>query len=264
MNLTQTIREFYGFGKTQGDLGIEIELEGSRLPRIDTEYWATELDHSLKAQEAYEYVSCGPKTFEEARASLEELNHVLKENKSIVHNSYRAGVHCHVNVQELTWKELANFLTLAICFESILLEDCGEDRAGNLFCLRVRDAEGVIDQWSDVYTGGRLTRDSLVHMKYAFTNLSSVPRFGSLEFRGMRSTTDPKVLLPWFEKLLALREASQQYGSPSEIVEQFSVNGARDFAFHVFGKRHVTNMKQEAEIWKDLRYAQDFAFCRGW
>ncbi len=80
----------------------------------------------------------------EAYKALATLSHSFQENGSQIEDSGRAGVHVHVNCQELNIIQLYNFITLYLIFEDSLVKWCGPDRVGNLFCLRAKDAEWLL------------------------------------------------------------------------------------------------------------------------
>ena len=44
------MRELIGCRDAAGEVGIEIELEGHGLPRMDFEYWRAERDGSLRGE----------------------------------------------------------------------------------------------------------------------------------------------------------------------------------------------------------------------
>jgi hypothetical protein len=262
MTVSRKVHEIIGLEPVDGDIGLEIEVEGERLPRIQEGAWRTERDSSLKAAEAYEYVFRRPKKLIAVKPALRALNRAFKENGSRVDDSYRAGVHVHINITQLTLMELANFVTLTICFEGILSEYCGESRKGNLFCLRVADAEQTIDDWLKAFAHMDFRNQNA--MKYGFVNLATVGIYGSLEFRGMRGTVDEEVLLPWVETLYHLREFAKTFDSPQTIIERFSVLGSEEFCQAGVGLLLPLIANQSGSIWRDIRRAQDFAYGLNW
>src|SRR5687767_9863504 len=91
--------------------GVEIEVEGVRLPGPDETpgMWRCERDSSLKTAEAWEYVLKYPTTLSGVKQALGALNDAYKGKKTKVHDSVRAGVHVHMNVQEWDIRQLMTF-----------------------------------------------------------------------------------------------------------------------------------------------------------
>lgn len=132
-------------------LGLEIEVEGSSLPaQLPSAYWRLEKDSSLKTLEAWEYVTPGPMTLNGIRKALDVLEGAYQVNNSKVDDSVRAGVHVHLSVQTWNIKEVMTYAISYYLLEDILLKFCGENREGNLFCLRTRDAEFVLFRLMEV------------------------------------------------------------------------------------------------------------------
>lgn len=260
------VRELFRTGKTAGDLGVEIEVEGHNLPQVHNRMWRTEADGSLRGESA-EYVFEGPKSLLETRKALLELSHAFKEKGSRIDYTGRAGVHVHVNCQELSLTQLYNFTTLYIILEDLLVNWCGKDRVGNLFCLRVRDAEFT----SLALQRGLETKEyrrafSTDDLRYASMNLKALPQYGSLEFRAMRSTDDMELIYLWAKSLLALRKFAENTGNPQEFIYKMSVGGEDAFV-----DEYLPHLADQVKLdgWKELlkdgmRRAQDIAFFTDW
>jgi len=251
--------------KTDGDVGIEIEVEGENLPWCE-KFWKNEEDGSLRGPETREYVLSKPMTLKEARVALKYLDAQYKEKDSVVHDSVRAGVHVHINVQKLNMIELYNFMTLYLVLEEVLVKFCGPYREGNLFCLRACDAEYLLDQLQLSAETKRF--DNLVsdQLRYASMNVKALGTYGSLEFRAMRGTRDLDLIYKWAEVLLSLREAALTYENPQKIIEGFSEGQARGFLRQVLGQDAELFMFDgyERMLCDGMRNAQDVAYCVDW
>ena len=211
----------------KGDAGVEIEVEGNNLP-FPEEYWNCERDGSLRG-EAIEYVLRKPLNMPELRKALEFLDSCYKKNNTQVNESVRAGVHVHVNVQELSMIELFSFITAYIILEDLLIKYCGEYREGNLFCLRAKDAEYllyIIEQAVQTKDYRMFDNDIL---RYSSMNVCSLRRYGSLEFRAMRGTRDLSLIGDWAEMLVGIRDAAVKFESAKQVVEFFNEDGAESF-----------------------------------
>lgn len=251
---------------TNGDLGIEIEVEGNSLPMVD-KYWKNEEDGSLKGPETREYVLRKPSSLNDVRLALNYLDDQYVANNTQVMDTVRAGVHVHVNCQHLTMTQLYTFMTVYLTLENILVKWCGEGRCGNLFCLRASDAEYILDQIKAA-ANSRVFREHLYsdNLRYASMNVKALGDYGSLEFRSMRGTRDLNLIFTWAKTLLSLREYSKELNNPSEVIEKFSLLGAEGFMREVLGENYevFSCAEQEKLLWEGMRNAQDIAFCADW
>lgn len=202
-----------------GDLGVEQEVEGVNLPHLDTAVWRSERDHSLRG-ECKEYVMRNPMTLEETKTAVNELlNHFQGGNSQFV-ESVRAGVHVHLNVQEINVVELYNLIFLYYCVEDILLDFCGPTRKGNLFCLGLSHSEYTADVIGNALKRKDLTVFSDEVIRYSALNLCSLSKYGSVEFRAMRSANDVQLINTWCEIIHNLRDVACSYNNPKEILEE--------------------------------------------
>lgn len=252
---------------TKGDVGIEIEVEGENLPHTD-KYWKMEADGSLRNDpESMEYVLAKPSTLEQARIALKYLEVMYKKHNTNVHDSVRAGVHVHINVQDLNIVELYNFMTVYIILEDLLTKYCGEFREGNLFCLRTGDAEFLLHQLAEAARTKRFNRLVTDDLRYASMNVKALGTYGSLEFRAMRGTRDLNTIYKWAEILLNLREVSKTFTDPTDVVNGFSECEANLFLNRCLGEN--ADIFREYSGWESLitqgvRRAQDVAFSTKW
>jgi len=252
--------------KTDGDVGIEIEVEGRHLP-MRVKYWNTEEDGSLRGLETAEYVLKKPSTLVEAEMALKELEDAYVLKDTVVDDSVRAGVHVHINSQDLTIIELYNFITLYIVLEELLVKFCGEFREGNLFCLRSSDADTVIRELQAAARSGDFMRLVTDNLRYSSMNLKALGVYGSLEFRAMRGTRDLGLILQWARILLNLREVAKTFQEPSEIIRRFSAGETDGFLQKCLGDDLAPFIEMEgrkAMLVSGMRRAQDVAFCCKW
>lgn len=215
----------------EGLLGVEVEVEGNNLPHLNND-WRTERDHSLRG-ESNEYVMREPRSLEDTHTCLQNLEKALKDNKATFNNSVRAGVHVHVNVQDLDIVEMYNMMTIYYIVEEILVNYCGCTREGNLFCLRATDAEYQIDVVEKAISSKSLKPMSDDTIRYSALNLCSLAKYGSLEFRAMRSTKDFNVLRTWCDMVAHLYDLCAEYESPQEVYEE-AYNQPERFLERVF------------------------------
>lgn len=218
-----------------GDYGIEIEVEGANLPEMENKWWTTKADGSLRG-ESFEYVTNGAVEKRLVKNVMNNLNQGFIRKESILNLSYRTSVHVHMNVQELELEKILSTVYLYYIFEESIIKLCGDSRIGNRFCLRLRDAEDIVNiirlAFDKHGAGIRLLDEG--RAKYCSLNLVPMKRFGSIEFRSMRGTTNTETIVQWVNILDCLK--SNQFKSAKEVSQFADENGIGALAIAVFGK----------------------------
>lgn len=248
-----------------GDVGIELEYAGNfhSFDKLDGRLWAAKDDPSIGG--GVEFVLRKPIAIADVPDSLANIQAVLKSPENKYRLGPSAGVHVHVNVLDLSPVELASFICAYYAIEPALMALCGPSRKGNLFCLSAGEAEAQVD----AAIRGVVFKDPKKYwdddnIRSSAMNLTAVPRYGSLEFRGMKSTDNMELITLWANLLVELRDNARQF-NPPQIVEISSVEG-----FTVWSKRLLPNhypalkgmQKQIRQSIRDV--AQDFAYCVNW
>lgn len=263
----KTILDIYGLRDVgEVEVGIEIEMEGDRviLP-AQPAGWEFHEDGSLRGEgQNAEYVLRRPVPRNAYRARLQTLKDALNRNNSVIKASDRCGVHVHINCQKLTVNQVINFGVMYLLLEDIMLNYCGEERKGNLFCLSAKDAETVIEAL--VRAKERNSLDGLQNdrFRYASVNFSSLSKYGSLEFRAMRTLPDLSGIEDWVDLLLRIKDASQDYKDTRDIVEQVSMGSVEAFVRSVFQERfdqlYLPDM--EKSVIDSVRLVQEVAYTK--
>ena len=257
------VKDIFKVPSTTGDLGVEIEVEGAKLPEAAEGWWSTK-DGSLRG-ESMEYVLSQPQTYEETVAALGRLKEAFENRRSKFFESYRAGVHVHVNVQELTGVELASLITTYYMLEGALVRSCRKDRWGNHFCLRTSDAAmGPIMVRS--FFKNRMPRGfNTDELRYSALNLTSLPKYGSVEFRAMESTYNFDKVALFAKRHLDLRNYAVGK-TPVQIVEDATRWGLRAWGSEVVKDTEGLFDYEDAinDFDNGLEIAEDFAFCHNW
>lgn len=268
-----TVCETFGLRKREGDLGVEIEVEGhnlpgnvSRLPQAFTKFWKLEHDGSLRGNENYEYVLKKPLSFKDVEDALTVLSDQYKKDGSRVDDSVRAGIHVHTNCQHLSMKQLFTVITTYFVVENLLTKFCGEGRQGNHFCLRSSDAEYQVMAIINSIQTTNWNYLSDDNIRYSAMNVCALGKYGSLEYRAMRTTSDKTRILNWCKLLLKLRDVYKKFDNPREVIFAVSQDGERAFLQTVFGDMHKILDKSNVadDIMEGVRHAQDIAFCTDW
>jgi len=251
---------------TKGEIGIEVEMEGDNLVHSTFGKWKTEVDHSLKGRDTAEYVLRKPIPHKDTKRALQELTEALKG--SVLQPSVRAGVHVHINVQDMSVVQVANLTTLYLVLEDLLLEVCGEGRQSNLFCLKGCEAELLVRNAVKFFKSKELNYIANDDIRYSGINLSAIAKYGSVEFRAFRTPDDLMDILPWVDTLKNLAMyATERYESPVDILTNYS-----EFDPELFVREMVPAYAEELMSvvgWKDklkrgMRSAQDLAFSQAW
>lgn len=211
--------------------GIEIELEGTGLPRAVGRAWTPHDDNSLRG--GREYVTAGTVSKDQAIADVANLFEQIAAAGATINNSYRTSTHVHVNVRDMKVNTLAAFVALWGSFEDVLTAWCGPTRAGNLFALRLSDSAMAVETWVRGFKTGVFEHHR--EMRYLALNPACLRTFGSIEIRSMRGLNNAAEFVPWIEIIDALKAKAATYGDPSEIACDFSASGALGLLEATFG-----------------------------
>ena len=277
------IGSMYNLKPVKGDVGIEIEVEGNKFPKHATRYnvaidshlippeWKYVRDGSLRGKDNAEYVLDGPVTFDRVKEVTDALWDMFSNYGTVLDDSNRTSVHVHLNVQEWHLNRLATFLAAYFSVEEILSEFCGEHRVGNLFCLRGKDAPGIISRLKDFIKSGEAYTFS-DGMHYGGLNCQSIQKFGSLEIRTMRGAMKAEEVQTWVSILQRLYEISAEYEDPRHLVESFSSEGHHAYLQKLLGPNLGTILGNIGfdyqsvmeKLYEGIHLAQDIAYCRDW
>lgn len=269
---------------TKGSVGIEVEVEGNKFPKVPGyettlkalplegwTFWSYVKDGSLRGHDNAEYVLQKPIEFDQVPAAIEELDAKLKAYGSVLSESNRTSVHVHLNCQDFHMNRLASFCALYFCFEEVLTEWCGDHRVGNLFCLRGKDAPGLITKIKRfIRSDGQTELSDGLH--YSGLNAHALTKFGSLEVRSMRGPTDLSIIVQWVSILERLYKLSGEFLDPRDISAQFSAQGPLTFFETILGEASITlragiefdDERVRDSMYEGIRLAQDLCYCRDW
>lgn len=254
--------------QVKGDVGIEIECEGKGMEEVDTALWKSEDDGSLRGEyprSRAEFILKKPIPVENARFAVEELKAELPEAKFDF--SFRTSVHVHLNVQQLSYVQLLNLVYIYLLLEEPMMTFAGKERKGNHFCLRLNDAEGVLDLINGMFRRGEsaiLDNMQKDQYRYSAINLEALSKYGSVEFRGMRGTMDADVIDTWCQAIVALRTYACSVDSPSNVFAEYAALEPLAFMEKVFGPelalklsypRMVKEIQRSFSLTLDLPYA---------
>lgn len=267
MNYAQTVITAFGLNKTEGQIALELEVEGKNLPSINTKLWTTHTDGSLKLG-GMEYVHNGPKMIDEVYESLKNFEDRLIKKESTVYESDRTSVHAHLNMQDKTIKQVLQAATAYYMLEPALMNLAGEKRKGNLFCLTMESAPKIVDFMKALSNGSAIGINTDQY-RYASLNFGALKKFGSLEVRTMRGFYDPDYLTLWSKGLRSLFDnASSEFKSPVEVLDSWYGRTKDEFLSQFFDGDFIDEIKKHD--WEDrldrnhktLKFLYDIDFSK--
>jgi hypothetical protein len=261
-----TFRKQY---EKEREIGIEIEMEGENIYIDNTRVWRSDGDGSLRG-EATEYILTHPIPIETVENTLQTLiDTVRKQQGRYTFNpSDRCGVHVHINVQHMTFNELFNFMFLYLLMEKVLVSYCGESREGNLYCLRSSDAEYFIDRIIDVKRYSELdylTKNDRNELRYSSMNPEAIRKFGSVEFRSLRTPHNLLDIKEWVDILYQVKTASLMFDEPKSFIEHYSFRGEEGFFKDIMGEKlakvlYAQVPEVDQKVLDGIRLTQDIAY----
>ncbi len=226
------VKDNYVFRNRNCLIGIEIEVENVRSTlcgNLDY-YWSEDDDHSLRNY-GREYKSIPMRAYQ-IPYSIEYLKELLSINNPKYEFSNRCSVHVHLNVRDFTMEQLACFLILYCVFEKHFFHIAGTKRENNIFCVPL---------WTTDYLPNlkKLVRPESYKAwhKYLALNCGCIfgsennKDFGTVEFRHLYGTLDTKILYPWIDSIIALREASSKYKLDELVEEIITANTTSQYLY---------------------------------
>lgn len=261
------IVDVLGTRPVSGDVGIEIELEADNIPSGDDvcKYWRRETDASLRGESA-EFVMRVPMNIDKLDLAFSELDSAFKGYNTRERKTYRAGIHVHVNVQDLTPVQLVTFMSAYFLMEEVLLRFCDKSRLGNHFCLRMSDASYLLEKVVQFIKDEDISVLNDDDLRYASLNVTSLFKYGSIEFRALESTLDYERIKIWAGVLTHLRDYAKTLNTPVDLLGQASVMGFEAFAPIILGPwyKHFEQWATEDNIKKGVRNIQYAIYARSW
>ncbi len=214
------IRPTIGFDKYPDGYSLEIEAEFTHDVIPIQNGWTVKRDGSLRGF-GYEYISNKPLQGEKLYTSVRKL---LAHDDFVKYYdpSHRTSTHVHCNVQSWSQDKLYKVLLTYYLCEPLLTRWGGNQREGNLFCLRLCDAERNLDAVKMVIDENwhKLHRTFDLY-KYAALNIASIARLGTIEFRQMRGTNDPELIIKWIQKIDGVIKFAEGFDNIESILETY-------------------------------------------
>lgn len=218
--------------------GLEFEAEEvkSRLP-VDQEeagYWVEKEDNSLR-NNGMEYVLREPLFGEDLLSSMKWI--CEWGTKERLGTNFRTGLHVHIDVRNLGPSELLSMIIYYALFEKVIFDWVGDDRDGNIFCMPFYKAEGVLEPIVTALRAGNKIKDAAKAIdRYAAFNLNSLSKFGTVEFRHLKTTFNYERVLKWVNICQAFKKyAKNNPLKPHELVAEMSKLGPANMFAAILG-----------------------------
>lgn len=227
------LNQIFKNADVKGEVGIEVEQEFSKhIDPLHNDTWTTHQDGSLR-NAGYEFVTRNPVYRGDVHAVLKSLSDFLKPlDKFNDHESPRTSIHIHINTLDLTPMQVWNQIVAYWLLDSCLVELCGIYRVTNLFCLRLRDATGLLDIARDELSAKTPLYRAFnqERIRYASQNLNALSKFNSLEYRAKGGKFDVDSTKNWIEALLAIKDKAKEFANPTELLSYYFQVGPKQFA----------------------------------
>jgi len=209
-------------------IGLELETEGTACCDLpSTSFWDYHDEGSLRGEHT-EFVLSRPTPFGEIERPLNVLKGIIEGNR--INLSKRCSLHVHIDVSDLSRKEIYSVCLAYTLFERILYKLSG-NRLTSKYCVPVCRSY-LMQQFISRLFNNELSmgRDH----RYGGVNLHSIRKFGSLEFRMHKGTLDIDEMYEWASILHDLVENTHSL-TPEEIIDKGnSFARMRLFANRVF------------------------------
>jgi hypothetical protein len=214
--LDATVLECFQIRPVTGDVGIEMEIEGTNLPGAISG-WEVHEERSLRG-EAREYVTRGAVSLGKLRKTLLTAHTALSRADTAVRLTGRASTHIHLNMQQETFRTVFGTILVGTILEPWLLQLCGPVRNGNLFCLPSSETHDLATLMEAVaarvlhYGRAEFSRHAWhARGKYAAINTDPLNTFGTIEFRCFPNSIDPDTIVRWATWVTNIREFARNY-----------------------------------------------------
>lgn len=248
--------------------GLELEVEGSKLPRSQylSPYWQTVQDGSLRAlPEALEYKSA-PLSIEGVKKALDMMANASKSSE--FKPSIRTSTHVHINVQDMTVTQVANFIATYLLLEGSLYSICGQHRRGNVFCIPLTQCDDILRRFARFCREQNITRLRNLSGdgdKYAALSLRSIYYYGTLEVRTHEGVSHKELdrVLSWASLFGSIRDyATKEGNDPITILQEASNLGPIDFTAKFLGQEFKDC--DVSGFWEGVSAIQYFASASKW
>lgn len=236
-------------------VGIEIELENVNRRQINSRYWTSDEDGSLR-NNGREFMFRVPIGGANLFKAIAEASKHFYEDKPDA--SWRCSTHLHFDVRGKTVQQLKNLLIVFTVYEKAMYKCSGMNRYKNNFCPAygfAQDQLMILSKLWNLPDERFLNRVVQSWAKYSALNLLPISDKGSIELRISNALTTSGSLLRLCNRLMTLDNIAMSWeGTPDELVQhlmQLDVN-------KVFTKK-LTGVIEDPITQEDIKEGAIFA-----
>lgn len=254
-------------------VGIEIEMENypnfpaphDPLANNIKEYWSIKTDGSLRNR-GKEFVST-PLLGEDILSAIKVLDGTVRkynvEGKSCTFG-VRTSVHIHVDVRDLTIKELRSVILMYIILERFIYTSVFPLRESNVFCNPLYSLDDKVFPMKDIVklcavhpdSGPATPSAAFARIlqsipRYLGFNLQAITKFSTIEFRHCVGTTSPHILINWINIILGIINAKQITADDFAAVA-VTPSTVEDLVTAAYGEEHAHLIREYPNYYKQL------------
>jgi hypothetical protein len=200
--------QVFGTGQEYGNAteflaSLECELEGLKQAPAVIAGFQGKPDHSLR-NNGFEYVSIKANPRDVVVKNFRELHNNLAFHEKQDPFHPRTSTHVHVNVSNLTIKDIRKMMLLYALFEEFFFKMVKPNRRDNIHCVPLTETylpkdyhkslEWLLGRWH----------------KYTAFNMKPIVNFGSIEFRHLHGTGDAEEVNTWLHVIENLWKLCQR------------------------------------------------------
>lgn len=261
-------------------LGIEIEAENlkvfEQISFPPTKLWTLKPEGSLR-NNGWELISC-PTPAEVVAPNLHTILQYFKVIGADPEFTWRSSIHVHVNCRAMPVEYFKNFVLLSmVCEDSLFTFASPTRRDVNIFCTPLSRANFyALSAFMSVPNDSKAAlKSSLIQVigsikKYSALNFHRLADLGTLEFRHLRGTGDPSVILRWCQLIEALFSAACNIETEKlhNAIKELNTSSAYDaFLNMVFGEKLANllfspalqvRMSRNISVAKEILSAKEF------
>lgn len=226
-------------------IGIELELEGP-FPHNNIPGWNIHGDGSLR--DGIEYVFRGPAAGDEAVKRINAMAEFIAKHD--VEPTFRCSSHIHMDVSDLNIKELRRLVATYCVFEDVMFDHCELYRRFSNFCTPyfVNDNYLTIAR-NQFHNNVSQTGLFSNFPKYSAFNLQTVPRLGTVEFRGSHALVTADEMIGLAKRMMNLKRIVSEVKTEDdmEFINIINKMTAQDAFPHAIKERY-TRDQETADI----------------
>ena len=204
-------------------VGVEIELENISAVMPRSNLWQDKDDGSLR-NSGHEFVFRQPLGGRDLLTALQEVDTYLHDKNADA--SWRCSTHVHLDVRDMTEKQIKFLLIAYTVFERLIFRCSGWHRMKNNFCPAFSFAQGQVMTLSknwELVGSDFLQTVAQSWQKYSCLNLIPMRTQGSVEFRMSEAKKSKGLLLRLCNRLLSLKELAMAWqGGEDELINHLA------------------------------------------